>query len=174
MEVFALSCSLFSKWHYCSRDSISCAWNERTEPCFTFLSPWSLTFLVHYHVSFGNSQGTKILTIKPTTYTNFSNLFFGIKLYMFRTVPPSITGVFHCTHGTPVWHITLLCVQWKTPGDGQRNCLKHVEFYSKSNLCHAGLPTGCKPAVSNLYDIYHCCVYSEKLLMIDRGTVWNM
>jgi len=26
----------------------------------------------------------------------------------------------------PVWHIPLLCVQWKTPDDGQRNCLKHV------------------------------------------------
>ena len=25
-----------------------------------------------------------------------------------------------------------------------------------------------------LYDIYHCCVYSEKLLMMDRGTVRNM
>ena len=24
------------------------------------------------------------------------------------------------------------------------------------------------------YDIYHCCVYSEKLLMMDRGTVRNM
>jgi len=22
----------------------------------------------------------------------------------------------------------------------------------------------------NFYDIYHCCVYSEKLLMMDRGT----
>ena len=29
-----------------------------------------------------------------------------------------------------VWHIPLLCVQWKTPDDGQRNCPKHVEFYS--------------------------------------------
>jgi len=27
---------------------------------------------------------------------------------------------------------------------------------------------------ANLYDIYHCCVYSEKLLMMDRGTVRNM
>ena len=26
----------------------------------------------------------------------------------------------------------------------------------------------------NLYDIYHCCMYSEKLLMMDRGTVWNI
>jgi len=27
---------------------------------------------------------------------------------------------------------------------------------------------------TKLYDIYHCCVYSEKLLMMDRGTVRNM
>jgi len=27
---------------------------------------------------------------------------------------------------------------------------------------------------ANLYDIYHCCVYSEKHLMMDRGTVRNM
>ena len=27
---------------------------------------------------------------------------------------------------------------------------------------------------ANLYDIYHCCVYSEKLLMMDRGTVQNI
>jgi len=34
----------------------------------------------------------------------------------------------------PVWHIPLLCVQWKTPDDGQRNCPKHVEFYSKTKF----------------------------------------
>jgi hypothetical protein len=27
---------------------------------------------------------------------------------------------------------------------------------------------------TNLYEIYHCCVYSETLLMMDRGTVRNM
>ena len=27
---------------------------------------------------------------------------------------------------------------------------------------------------ANLYDIYHYCVYSEKVLMMDRGTVRNM
>ena len=73
------------------------------------------------------------------------------------------SGVFHCTHsngichtglltacehdqdGTlswscsqavskPVWHIPLLCVQWKTPDDGQRNCPKHAEFYFKNKF----------------------------------------
>jgi len=34
----------------------------------------------------------------------------------------------------PVWHIPLLCIQWKTPDDGQRNCPKHVEFNSKNKF----------------------------------------
>ena len=29
-------------------------------------------------------------------------------------------------------------------------------------------------SVQNLYDIYHCCACSEKLVMMDRGTVRNM
>ena len=33
-----------------------------------------------------------------------------------------------------VWHIPLLCVQWKTPDDGQRNCPKHVEFHFKNKF----------------------------------------
>ena len=33
-----------------------------------------------------------------------------------------------------VWHIRLLCVQRKTPDDGQSNCPKHVEFYSKNKF----------------------------------------
>jgi hypothetical protein len=32
------------------------------------------------------------------------------------------------------WHIPLLCVQWKTPDDGQRNSPKHVEFHSKNKF----------------------------------------
>jgi len=103
---------------------------------------------------------TLILIIKPNTCTNFSNLFLGTKLYMFRTVPLSITRSFSlytqqwymsyrfadslragsgqnwswsCSQAVskPVWHIPLLCVQWKTPDDGKRNCPKHVAVCSK-------------------------------------------
>jgi len=35
-------------------------------------------------------------------------------------------------------------------------------------------PDPARKLSENLYDIYHCCVYSDKLLMIDRGTVRNM
>ena len=74
-----------------------------------------------------------------------------------------LSGVFHCTHSSgicrtgflqtaveqdqdgtswycstavckPVWHIPLLCVQWKTPNDEQRNCPKHVELQSKKKF----------------------------------------
>ena len=34
-------------------------------------------------------------------------------------------------------------------------------------------PDPARKLSANLYDIYHCCVHSEKLMM-DRGTVRNM
>jgi hypothetical protein len=34
----------------------------------------------------------------------------------------------------PVWHISLLSVQWITPDDGQRDCSKHVEFHFQNKL----------------------------------------
>jgi len=79
-----------------------------------------------------------------------------MKLYMFRTVPLSIIRSFSLytqqlcmsyrfaeslragsgrnSVSKPVWHIPLLCVEWKTPDDGQTNCPKHVEFYSKNKF----------------------------------------
>jgi hypothetical protein len=35
-------------------------------------------------------------------------------------------------------------------------------------------PDPARKLSAKLYVIYHCCVYSEKLLMMDRGTVRNM
>jgi len=95
----------------------------------------------------------------------FLKFIFGIKLYMFQTVPLSIISSFSpytqqwymsyslwagsgrnvqdqdrmscsCSQAVskPVWHIPVLCVHWKTPDDGQRNCPKHVEFYSKNKF----------------------------------------
>ena len=66
----------------------------------------------------------------------------------------------------------------KTPYDGQRNCPKHVEFYSINKFEKLVHLVGFRPDLARklsakLYDIYHCCVYSEKLLMTDGGTVRN-
>jgi len=41
-----------------------------------------------------------------------------------------------------VWHTPFLCVQWKTPDDGQRNCPKHVDFYSKIKSEKLAHPVG--------------------------------
>ena len=35
-------------------------------------------------------------------------------------------------------------------------------------------PDPARKLSANLSDIYHCCVYSEKLLMMNRGTVRNI
>jgi len=89
---------------------------------------------VRFHVSpfpFRKSGCVKSVSTGSYNKTNYMHLFlkfiFGIKLYMFWTVPLFIIRSF-----------SLYTQQWY------------------------------------MYDIYHCCVYSEKLLMMDRGTVRNM
>jgi len=70
---------------------------------------------------------------------------------MFRTVPLSIIRSFFTAHTRMVYGIQVYwqlasrirterhyrpdpAVQWKTPDDGQRNCPKHVEFYSQNKF----------------------------------------
>ena len=100
----------------------------------------------------------EFLIIIPTRCTNFSNLFLKWN-YMFWTVPLPFVRSFSLytqqwymsyrfadslwagsgwnavpSWSKPVWHIPLLCVQWKTPDEGQRNCPKHVEFHFKNKF----------------------------------------
>ena len=91
-------------------------------------------------------------------HTNFWNLFWNktlhtsdsssVHLQEFFTVNRAVVYVCHtgfadslrapwsCSQAVTksVWYITLQCVQRKTPDDGQRNCPKHVEFYSKNKF----------------------------------------
>jgi len=69
------------------------------------------------------------------------------------------SGVFHCTHSNIICHTGLLTA-WQRAGSGQ-NC--------SSTLILLAVKLS-----ANLYDIYHYCVYSEKLLMMDRGTARSM
>ena len=66
-----------------------------------------------------------------------------------------------------LYDINHCCVHSEnTPDDGQRNCPKHVEFYSKNKfekLVHlvGFIPDPARKLSASLYDIYHCCVHSE-------------
>jgi len=64
---------------------------------------------------------------------------------MFRTVPLSV-----------IRSSSLYTQQW------------YMSYSSADSLLAA------RKLSAELYDIYHCCVYSEELLMTDRGTVRNM
>jgi hypothetical protein len=77
-------------------------------------------------------QRSLLLIIKPTRCTNSPNLFLEQNSTCFGQFLCPSSGVSHCTHSKPVCHIPLLCVQWKTVDDGQRNCPKH--FIPKINL----------------------------------------
>jgi len=90
----------------------------------------------------------KFLIIKPNRCTNFSNLFWKETTCFGQFLCPS-SGVFHRTHS--------------------------------NGVCHTGLLTACEQehmlllaSCQQTCMTYHCCVYGEKLLMMDRGTVRNM
>ena len=113
------------------------------EPCKCLLLLWILTFSWPCIV---------IISYNETKYTYFWNLFLEWNSTCFGHFLCLSSGVFHCTHSSgicltcqlasscsqagskPVWYIPLLCVQWKTPDDRQRNCPKHVEFHSKNKF----------------------------------------
>jgi hypothetical protein len=83
----------------------------------------------------------------------FLELILGMKLYMFRTVPLSFIRSFSLY--TQQWYMSYIFA------DSLR-----------AESCWQTDPA--RKLSSKIYDIYHCCVYSEKLLMMDRGTVRNM
>jgi len=99
---------------------------------------------------------TNFFIIRPTRWTNFEKIIFGMKLYIFRTVPLSIIRSSFIVHSAMVYVIQV-CRQltsnpgpvrklstnlydiyhcwvyneW-TPDDGQRHCPKYVEFHAKN------------------------------------------
>ena len=80
----------------------------------------------------------------------FFKFILGMKLYMLRTVPLFIVRSF-----------SLYTQQWYTS-------------YRFADSLRAAAFAPAHKLSANLYDVYHCCVYSEKLLTMNRGTVQNM
>jgi hypothetical protein len=94
-----------------------------------------------------------LLVIKPTRCINFSNLFLESKCTCFGQFLCPSSGIFHCTH---------------------KNGIYVIQLASRIRMELQFRPDPARKVTANLYDIYHCCVCSEKLLIMDRGTVRNM
>jgi hypothetical protein len=73
-----------------------------------------------------------------------------MKLYMFRIDPLSVIRSFSLYT--------------------QQYCMS----YRFADNLQAGANAPARKLSEYLYDIYHCCVHSEKLLLMDSGTVRNM
>ena len=76
---------------------------------------------------------------------------------MFRTVPLSI-----------IRSSSLYTQQW------YMSYRLHLQLASRIRTELQFRPDPARKLSANLYNIYYCCVYSEKFLMMDRGTVRNM
>jgi len=106
-----------------------------------------------------------------------------------RFLCPS-SGVFHCTHNNGICRTCLLtaCEQdqddmFRTvPLPIIRSFSRYTQQWYMSYRYADSLRTGsgrfrpdpARKLSANRYDIYHCCVFNEKLLMMDRGTVRNV
>jgi hypothetical protein len=87
---------------------------------------------------------------KPSRCSNFSNLFWNETLRVSDS--SSVHHQEFSTVHTAVLYVIQVC--WQIVG---RIRMEHPDPANKLS--------------ANLCDIYHCCVYSGKLLMMDRGTV---
>ena len=86
----------------------------------------------------------------------FLKFIYGIKLYMFRTVPLPIIRRFSLY--IQQWYMSYRFADILRGGSG-RNQFR---------------PDPARKLSANLYDIYHCCAYGEKHLTMHKRTVRNM
>jgi hypothetical protein len=97
------------------------------------------------------------LIIKPTRYTNFWNLFWNENLHV------SDSSSVHHKESFTVHPAMVYVIQFCRHLSSSRIRME-LQFH----------PDPARKLSTNLYDVYHGWVYSEWLLMMDRGTVRNM
>jgi len=94
--------------------------------------------------------------MKPTRCTGFSNLFWNETLHVSDS--SSVHHQEFFTVHTAMEYVIQVCRQLSS------RIRMELQFHSDP----------ARKLSTNMYDIYHCCVYSEELLMMDRGIVRNI
>jgi len=92
----------------------------------------------------------------------------GSAAYIFRTIPVSIIRSFSLY--TQQWYMSYRFVDSLRAGS-ERSWIGSAAAAAEPIQLRSN---PARKLSTNLYDIYHCCVYSEKLLMMDTGIVRNM
>ena len=110
-----------------------------------------------------------ISIVKPTRCTNVSNLFyFGMTLYMFRTVFLSIisSSRLYIQQQTFVRKVSvwLLYVQSSAPDDGRKDSPKHVE-------CLLFLNINQLDALNFIISLFHACTCFEYICSLSGGQI---
>jgi hypothetical protein len=121
---------------------------DKTMTC-TLKERWLMSFLLRIWEWEGV---TRILIIKPNRCNNFSNLFWNELLYVSDG---------SCVHHQELFtvHSAMVCVIKIC-----RQLTSRIRMFDPDSACKLS---------ANVYDVYHCCAYREKLPMMDKGTVRN-
>jgi hypothetical protein len=128
-------------WHFSARPSagVTVVYQQNNVDtcaacCLGFYIKLTPTRQFDVHVTM---RCDKFLIIKPTRCNNFSSLFLEWNSTCFGQFLCPSSGVFHCTYSSGICHTVLLTA----------DRMEHPD-------------PACKLS-AKLYDIYHCCKYSE-------------
>jgi hypothetical protein len=124
----------------------------------------------------------KFLIIKPIRCTNFSILFWNETLYVSDS--SSVHHQESFTVHTAMVYVIPVCGQFasrismfQTDPACKLSANRYDVYYCIYKLAsriRVEHPDPVCKLSANWYYVYHCCVYSEGLLMMDRGTVRNI
>jgi len=104
----------------------------------------------------------KFIIIKPTICTNFSNLFLNETLLVSDS--SSVHHQESFTVNTAVVYVIQVC--WQLASKIRMDSMR-----AGSGRNH---PDPARMLSAKYYDIYHCCMYNERPLMMEKRTVRNM
>jgi len=144
------------QWSKLEADYSQHFWAEVTNAHSTASKKWLLKFITNVnHQTVYNTVDTFFFSSynKPTRCTNFSNWFWNVTLLVSDS--SSVHHQEFFTVHTAMVYVIQFCWQ----------------LASRIRMFH---PDPARKPSANLHDIYHSCVYSEKLLMMEGGTVQNM
>jgi hypothetical protein len=132
---------------FCIAVNLHSAWHKSTWPCST--DPVSVTHFSNCALEkpYRSNVMKKQMQLQRRFSAHFFFCFFlylQYKRHLYGTVQSTddrkyLTHTLSSPRFSAVWHIPLLCVQYKTPDDGQKNCPKHEEFHSKNKFASSWL-----------------------------------
>ena len=137
--------------------------------------PMAKRLLIGWKLGGPQGQFSRVVQGKPNRPCQESNDLIKEEVRLFRSCDQH-QDKFLIIKPTRCTNFSNLFLEWNSTCFGQFLCTSSGVFHCthRNGISHTGCwQLACKLS-ANWNDVYHCCVYSDILLMMDRGTVRNM